>query len=98
MSQDSQAFDYGIGDFMKDGQEVPSGFEVWQVPKGTWAVFKCVGTLPKAIQEMWKRIFSEWLPQAKYEVLPTYDFEFYTDGDASSPEYVSEIWLPVKKK
>ena len=90
-------FPYGIGDFKKDGQETPEEFEVWQVPKSTWAVFKCVGAMPKSIQEMWRRIFSEWLPQAKYELLPSCDFELHTDGDADSPDYVSEIWLPVKK-
>ena len=98
MSPDSKNFLYAIGDFRKDGQEVPDGFEVWQVPKRTWAVFKCVGAMPLAIQEMWKRIYSEWLPQAKYEILPSYDFELYTDGDIDSPDYISEIWIPVKKK
>ena len=83
---------------MKEGQTVPEGFEVWHIPKCTWAVFKCVGAMPLAIQEMWNRIYSEWLPQAKYELLPSYDFELYTDGDTSSPDYVSEIWLPVRKK
>ena len=98
MSQSSKSFLYGIGDFMKDGQDVPEGFEVWQVPKSTWVVFKCIGEMPLAIQEMWKRIYSEWLAQAEYEILPSYDFELYTDGDTSSPDYISEIWLPVKKK
>ncbi|MCL2565310.1 MAG: AraC family transcriptional regulator [Defluviitaleaceae bacterium] len=98
MSQESKEFLYGIGDFVKDGQEIPEGFEIWQIPKSTWAVFKCVGAMPKAIQEMWKRIYSEWLPQAKYEIMPAYDFEFYTDGDTGSQDYISEIWLPVKKK
>ncbi|MCL2048140.1 MAG: AraC family transcriptional regulator [Defluviitaleaceae bacterium] len=96
MSEDSKNFRYGIGDFMRERQEVPDGFEIWQVPKCTWAVFKCVGAMPLAIQEMWKRIYSEWLPQAKYEILPSYDFELYTDGDKGSPDYISEIWLPVK--
>ena len=98
MSQESKSFRYGIGDFQYGGEDVPDGFEVWNVPKCTWAVFKCVGAMPAAIQEMWKRIFSEWLPQADYELLPTYDFELYSDGCASSEDYVSEIWLPVKKK
>ena len=95
-SDETGEFLYGIGDYKKDGQDVPDGFEVWHVPKSTWAVFKCVGAMPKAIQEMWRRIFSEWLPQAKYELVPSYDFELYTDGDTDSPDYVSEIWLPVK--
>ena len=98
MTPDGEDFLYGIGDFMKDDEEVPEEFEVWQVPNCTWAVFKCIGAMPLAIQEMWKRIYSEWLPQAKYEILPSYDFELYTDGDTNSPDYVSEIWLPVKKK
>ena len=99
MSEESKEFRYGIGDFMKEDQEVPEGFEVWKAPKSTWAVFKCVGPMPAAIQEMWKRIYSEWLPQAKYEIISTtIDFELYTDGDTSSPDYVSEIWLPIKKK
>ena len=98
MSPDSKSFTYGIGAFLKDGQKAPEGFEVWHVPKCTWAVFKCVGAMPLAIQEMWKRIYSEWLPQAEYEILPSYDFELYADGDPDSPDYVSEIWLPVRKK
>ena len=98
MSQEDKGFTYGIGDFLQEGQEIPSGFEVWDVPKCTWAVFKCVGALPKPIQEMWRRIFSEWLPQAKYEILPSYDFELYSDGDTDSPDYVCEIWLPVTAK
>ena len=98
MCEGTQAFDYGIGALKKDGQDVPEGFDVWQVPKSMWAVFTCVGPLPKAIQAMWQRIFSEWLPQAKYEMLPSYDFELYTDGDSDSLDYASEIWVPVRKK
>ena len=100
ISADSKTFRYGIGDFMKNGKEVPEGFEVWQIPQGTWAVFTSkVGV--EHVQAMWKRIYSEWLPQAKYELLPSYDFEYYRNiGDVSADgtcEMVCEIWLPVKK-
>ena len=99
MQPGSKEFRYGIGDFEKGAGETPEGYEVWQAPKSTWAVFTCVGTLPAAIQEMWNRIYGEWLPQAEYELVSTiFDFELYTDGDTDSPDYVSEIWLPVKKK
>jgi len=51
---------------------------------------------------MWRRIYSEWLPEAKYELLPSYDFELYKNiGEASedgSCQTVCEIWLPVKRK
>jgi AraC family transcriptional regulator len=79
--------------------ELPDSYEVWQVPKYTWAVFKCIGAIPQAREEMWKRIYSEWLPQAKYEILPTVGSHIIPPkGDTSSPDYMSEIWLPVKKK
>jgi AraC family transcriptional regulator len=54
--------------------------------------------MPHAIQEMWKRIFSEFFPQSEYEPVDTIDFESYPDGDTRSKDYVSEIWIPVKKK
>ncbi|WMJ21966.1 AraC family transcriptional regulator [Paludicola sp. MB14-C6] len=89
---------YGIGCDKKLVQEIPDGFEVWNIPANTWAIFHCVGAMPKAIQAMWKRIYSEWLPSSNYELLPDYDIEFYTEGDNSSEDYVSEIWIPVKEK
>ena len=45
---------------------------------------------------MWAKIYSEWLPGSEYEMAPAPDFELYTDGDTDSPDYVSEIWIPVK--
>ncbi|MNJ74503.1 Bacterial transcription activator, effector binding domain [compost metagenome] len=54
--------------------------------------------MPLSIQDTWDRIYREWLPQADYELISDYDIEFYTEGDTQSEEYVSEIWLPVRKK
>ena len=99
MLPDTTKLPYGIGDFKSESQAVPQGFEVWSAPKSTWAVFKCVGSMPKAIEEMWEKIHREWLPTAEYEhASDIFDFELYTNGDTSSPDYESEIWLPVRKK
>lgn len=89
---------YGIGCECSDDAKVPNGFEKLTIPAYTWAVFKCVGPMPHSIQNMWKRIYSEWLPQSEYELIPDYDIELYTDGDTHSENYVSEIWIPVKNK
>lgn len=72
-------------------------FETYAVPASKWAIFKCVGPLPKTMQDMWYIIYSEWLPYVDYELngkIP--DVEMYTDGDSSKDDYVSEIWLPIK--
>ena len=95
---DSDVFTYGIGCRASDADGVPEGFEILHIPEHTWAVFKCVGAMPKAIQDMWGRIYREWLPAADYELVPDYDIENYLPGDPASPNYVSEICFPVKKK
>ena len=88
----------GIGCRASDADGVPEGFEILHIPEHTWAVFKCVGAMPKAIQDMWGRIYREWLPAADYELVPDFDIENYLPGDPASPNYVSEICFPVKKK
>lgn len=97
-STSSENFRYSIGCEYRQGSDIPEGFEVFTLPANTWAVFKCVGPMPGAIQTVWKTIFSEWLPQADYELIEEYDFELYTKGDNKSKDYVSEVWIPVKKK
>lgn len=89
---------YGIGCEEKYVKEVPEEFEILEVPAYTWVIFKCMGPMPSAIQDMWKRVYSEWLPQADYELIHDYDIEFYSDGDSQSEAYESEIWIPVKEK
>ena len=89
---------YGIGCEQQFLSTVPEGFEVIEIPAYTWAVFPCVGAMPQAIQNKWTAVYSEWLPQSAYELIQDYDIEFYTMGDSTSPEYRSEIWIPVRKK
>ncbi|MNP55404.1 Bacterial transcription activator, effector binding domain [compost metagenome] len=54
--------------------------------------------MPNSIQDLWKRVYSEWLPQSSYELIPTYAIEYYTEGDIKSEDYISEVWIPVKEK
>lgn len=91
-------FRYGIGIECEMELKTPEGFEIWRLPAQTWVVFKCVGAMPYAIQELWKRIYSEFFPQSEYEPLDAIDFESYPEGDTASNNYISEIWIPVKKK
>lgn len=95
---DGDEFTYGIGCRASDADGIPDGFEILRLPEYTWAVFKCVGPMPKAIQEMWEKIYREWLPVADYELIPDCDIENYLPGNPASPDYVSEICIPVKKK
>ena len=91
-------FRYGIGCNAADFGGVPEGFELIRIPEYTWAVFRCVGPAPDAIQAMWERIYKEWLPVSEYELIPDYDIENYLPGDPTAPDYVSEICIPVKRR
>lgn len=94
---DSKTFDYSIAVKCDEDCVVPEGFRMSEIPARTWAVFECRGAMPRAIQELWHQICSEFFPASGYE--PTYemDIEAYTDGDMSASDYRSEIWVPVNK-
>ena len=63
----------------------PEGLEEWTVPAATWAVFSGTGQQPTAIQELQKRVVTEWLPDSGYEWAPAPDVEI---GRASCRERV----------
>lgn len=96
-------FEYLIADNYDPAEEVPEGFVTKVIPAFTWAVFPCKGAMPKAIQDVHGKIFSEWLPACKeYEIAAGYCIEMYDDpndysGGTEDAHYYSEIWIPVKK-
>lgn len=71
-------------------------FEEYIIPSHTWAVFAGNGPCPKAIQELEKRIFTEWFPSSGYEYDEGPDIELYLTPNPS--EAVFEVWVPIKEK
>ena len=98
------SFEYLIADDYKPWKETPEGLVHRSIPKHTWAVFPCKGPMPGALQDVNRRIFSQWLPASKeYEVADGFNIEMYSDpGEfklgTEDPNYYSEIWIPVRKK
>lgn len=81
------------------GEEVPEGMSVYEFPDMDWAKFRCIGSMPTALQAVNDQIFKEWLPgNPDYEVAMYVNVEWYSKGDMSLPDYESGIWLPVKRK
>lgn len=101
---ESGQFEYLIADHYAHGAAVPKGFVTKIIPKHTWAVFPCRGAMPNALQDVNRKIFSEWLPNCKdYEIAAGYNIEMYTDihdypKGNQDENYYTEIWIPVKKK
>lgn len=94
-----KTFDYLIADDYKPETEIPVGCVTKTISANTWAIFPCYGAMPKALQEVNSKIFSEWLPNQKdYKIAGNYNIEMYSDGNTKSDDYYSEIWVPVEKK
>lgn len=74
----------------------PAGeFEEYTIPACTWAVFPGEGT-NRSIQELERRIITEWLPGSGYEYADAPDVEVYLNPDPENAKF--EVWIPVVKK
>ncbi len=70
-------------------------FEEYTVGAFTWAIFSGQGT-GLSIQELERRIVTEWLPTSGYEYASGPDVEVYLDPNPENTAY--EVWIPVVKK
>ncbi len=95
-NSDDNGFDYYIA--TGSDQEIPEDMAELLVPAGTYVIFECVGRMPEGQQNVWRRIFTEWFPSSGYEIIDGPQLEWYSNGDMTSEEYKSEIWIPVRKK
>jgi AraC family transcriptional regulator len=84
---------------------LPAACQTTVIPAATYAVFESRGAMPLAIQAVWKAAYSDWFPSSGYEHAGTPDFEVYpafpegdSRGDPDSPDCISEVWIPIKKK
>lgn len=59
--------------------------------------FESTGPMPQAIQQVWKRIYAEWLPASGYEHTGMPELEVYPEGNNTAEDYRCEVWIPVKK-
>ena len=90
-SAPEKEFDYYIA--VASTKPCPHGLSDLLVPESDWAIFECTGPIPQAIQNMQKRIVSEWLPTSGYQYAECPDLERYF-----AEEDHAEIWIPVVRK
>lgn len=72
------------------------GLEETVVPACTWAIFSGQGQMPESIQNLQKRVVTEWLPDSGYEWAQAPDVEVYLSKPGST-ECQFQIWLPVRE-
>ncbi|WP_060180648.1 AraC family transcriptional regulator [Streptomyces sp. IMTB 1903] len=72
------------------------GLDTLDVPAGTWAVFDDHGPYPRALQQLWRDVFTQWFPSNPYtsrpgpELLRTRPVEAGMTTD-------SQLWIPVER-
>jgi len=76
--------------------EPPADLDVLPVPKGTWAVFESSGAFPRALQNLWRDVFTEWFPANPYQSRPGPEI-LRTQLSADAAEADAELWIPVER-
>lgn len=93
LNQEEDQVTYMICQYMKDGIYVPDYYKRIHIPAGLWAVFHSEG---EKLFDLWPRIYSEWLPNAGYEIENKPAFELYF-GNSKKDNVRGEIMIPIKK-
>jgi len=74
-------------------------YTVIEIPETTWAVFPTGmmswEVIGPAIDDLYKRFYSEWLPISEYESISGPEFEMHS---GTLEEGNIELWMPVRKK
>lgn len=91
-------FPYAIGAQYNGIPVADERLTVEEIPAHTYVVFPCVGKMPEAFLELYKRIGSEFFPSSEYQVCGGTDFEVYPSADVENPNYTCEIWIAAEKK
>lgn len=88
---EKEEFDYLLS--VTSDQDPPEGMTSFDYPASTWAVFDAPGG-PDGIQEIWKRLYTEWVPSSIYDLAYLPAVENYLPPE----EGRNELWVPVVKK
>lgn len=73
------------------------GLSIKDIPAAEYAIVPVKGTIPASIHHAWKYVLEVFFPETGYRHSGAPDFEVYTAGDMSSPDYQMELWIPVIK-
>lgn len=93
-----EQFPYAIAAFKTDVSNT-EGFKEIEIGSYQWVVFttqdyKADQTVT-VIQDLWRRIYAEWLPTSGYSIIDGPNLELYGNRDETY-EYC-EVWLPIEK-
>ena len=77
-----------------NGNYVHEGLNIIDIPAMNWVKFKCVGKRPKALQDLWYRIYTEFMPFSSFEIIDNITLEV-SPFDFKGEE--SYLWMPIRQ-
>jgi len=87
----NEEFDYILA--IVSDQPPPEGMVRFEFPECAWAVFEAPGS-PDGIQEIWRRLYTEWVPVSAYVLANLPAIECYLPPE----ENKNELWVPIVSK
>lgn len=69
--------------------ETPANMVSMEFSKATWAIFEANGESPHAVQQVYKKFYTEWLPNSGYELDDLPVIECYLQNNKQ------EVWISV---
>ncbi len=95
---EKNTFPYMLFAFQTDKSNT-EGYSVVEVPATTWAIFRSEIHTKKetsgVIQNLIKRVYTEWLPTSSYEKINGFELELYYGKDEKN---FCEVWIRVAPK
>lgn len=79
----------------RDNCSVFDGFELTTLPSSTYFVFEAQGVVPDAVQLKMEEVHNYIHKYHDDQIKETPFFEYYQEGDTSSEQYITELWMPV---
>lgn len=70
---------------------VPAGMTEFSYPAAAWAVINADGELPKSVQDVYRKFYSEWLPKSGYRLADLPVIECYLQ------ENRQEVWIAIEE-
>jgi len=93
-NDDGSELRYTLG-VSNEGNENLSEFNIVKIPAMKWVKFKCVGERPKAMQNLWYRVYTEFMPFSKFELLDNITLEVCPTDDKGTESF---LWIPIRQK
>jgi AraC family transcriptional regulator len=101
--QGMESWDYLMGDVVNTLDHVPAGLEPFEIPASTYAVFpirpRSKFSWGITIARMKKYIYTEWLPDSKYEADPSIlgDFEYHDERSLRKKPEI-DLFVAIKER